>query len=445
MRSNLSRRMCTGLLAAVMAIALPPLGAAIAQPAEEANQQLVSPYPAQVVQRGNLKITVSEIRTVMRGPMFPSMLRFDDNSVVISAAAAKEGDETTSIRSEDNGATWKKVPSPLTEGRMADGHQQGACSKLQLADGHALALCYNTTPIPEQSGYYATTRWESDDRGKTVTEPLSDGRLYLPPDQFDPKAAQWFHGNMIALSNGTLVAVMQGRETPKGPFRAFCAKSEDRGVNWTFLSMVGSLSNIQDPEKRTERGWQRHGPCEPTVVCTGGGRLACMMRLVDDDATAPKAAPMETYRDLAYTVSGDEIYPGTAFPAEMYFTPGPTSVPLVIAFSEDSGATWTAPVPMTQARGCFPQTAVSGDLLALTYGALGYPRWGNCIAFSRDGGKTWADEINFAPFFTTGYTGIATTGPGKFLVVFDAAPPQPWTRHAAHWIGVADISVAAAE
>lgn len=377
----------------------------------------------------------------MRGPMFPSVIHFDDNSVIISAAAAKEGGETTSIRSEDNGATWKRFQSPLTEGRMANGHQQGACSKLQLSNGRSLALCYNTQPLDGEPGYYATTRWESDDRGKTASAPLADGRLYLPADQFDPKAVQWFHGNVIELPDGTLIAAMQGRESPKGPFRVFCSKSDDAGVNWKFLSMIGSLSNIQDPEGRTDRGWQKHGPCEPTVVSVGEGRLACMMRLVDDDATAPKSEPMETYRDLSYTVSGDEIHPGTAFPADTYFTPGPTSVPLVISFSDDNGATWSAPVPMKQARGCFPQTATSGGLLALTYGALGYPRWGNCISFSRDGGKTWTDEINFAPFFTTGYTGIVTTGPGKFLCVFDAAPPQPWTRHAAHWIGVVDVTV----
>jgi hypothetical protein len=60
---------------------------------------------------------------------------------------------------------------------------------------------------------------------------------------------------------------------------------------------------------------------------------------------------------------------------------------------------------------------------------------------SADNGATWTEEINFAPFFTTGYTGLVPTGPGEFLCVFDAVSPQPWTRHAAHWIGVVDITI----
>lgn len=96
---------------------------------------------------------------------------------------------------------------------------------------------------------------------------------------------------------------------------------------------------------------------------------------------------------------------------------------------------------MKQARGCFPRMAFDGEVLALTYGGLAYPRWGNCITFSTDGGASWTEEMNFAPFFTTGYTDIVTLAPGKFLAVFDATPPQPWTNHAAHWVGAVDIEV----
>ena len=88
-----------------------------------------------------------------------------------------------------------------------------------------------------------------------------------------------------------------------------------------------------------------------------------------------------------------------------------------------------------------PRMSLSGGVLALTYGALAFPRWGNCIAFSTDGGKTWSEPINFGPYLTTGYPAIAEIGPRKFLCVFDCAPPQPWLNHAAHWVGVVDIGV----
>ena len=55
--------------------------------------------------------------------------------------------------------------------------------------------------------------------------------------------------------------------------------------------------------------------------------------------------------------------------------------------------------------------------------------------------RKWTDEINFAPFLTTGYTDILPIGPRKFLCVFDCTPPQPWKAHAAHWVGVLDVEV----
>jgi hypothetical protein len=66
-----------------------------------------------------------------------------------------------------------------------------------------------------------------------------------------------------------------------------------------------------------------------------------------------------------------------------------------------------------------PQLAYDGEILALSAGALHYPRWGNGITFSLDGGQTWTDLINFAPLFTTG----------------------PWKDHTAHWVGVVNITV----
>jgi len=85
--------------------------------------------------------------------------------------------------------------------------------------------------------------------------------------------------------------------------------------------------------------------------------------------------------------------------------------------------------------------AVGAGVLALTYGGLAYPRWGNCVSFSTDGGTSWTEEILFAPFFTTGYTDIVAVTPTKFLAVFDCTPPQPWTDHAAHWVGAVDIEI----
>jgi hypothetical protein len=134
------------------------------------------------------------------------------------------------------------------------------------------------------------------------------------------------------------------------------------------------------------------------------------------------------------------VYNST-LPADKYVTLGPPSVPLVIAYSDDEGETWTRSTPMRVARGCRPRLTISDGILALTFGALAFPRWGNCLIVSSDGGGTWTDSVNIGPYLTTGYSDVVATGPRAFLCAFDCAPPQPWLNHAAHWVGVVDVEV----
>ena len=390
----------------------------------------VSPFPARTEKRGPFRVTLGAIRVIMRGPMFPVLSRLGGNTVMLSAQAVEEGGPLTAIRSEDLGNTWR-VAKNVVEGM--------GLNTLQLKSGRTISHHYDTKTLTAKPGMRSTTRWESGDNWKTVQGPLKDGLLRLPPDEFNPERPQWFHGNTLELPNGELLAAMQDFYLPTR-FRTFVAKSADQGKTWNFLAHVANIDNLRDPEGRTRKGWELWGPCEPNLVHLGEGRLVCVMRLVNDDAKPLLAEPSDAYHDLSYTVPGDGIHPGT-LPADTYYPIGVPSAPLVLAFSSDYGATWTTPEPMHQARGCFPRMALSDGLIALTYGGLTYPRWGNCITFSADGGKTWSDEINFAPFLTTGYTDILAIGPRTFLCVFDCTPPQPWKNHAAHWVGALDVTV----
>lgn len=407
-----------------------------AEAADAQMVELVSPYPAKTVHRGDLEVTLGEIRVVMRGPMFPSLARVGPDSLIVTAHRAEEGGPVTSIRSDDLGATWRPFTPGVPRG--------AGMNTLLLSDGRVVALMYDTAPLPDRPGLRSTLRWESDDQWRTIRGPLADGTLFLPPDEFKAANHQWFHGNTIEMPDGSLLAVMQGIDKHGSgiyPFHVFASQSTDGGKTWTFLSRIASLDNIHDPEGLTKKGWRLHGPCEPCVVRLGERRLMCVARLINDDADAIIAPATETYRDLSYTVSGDGIHPGTLIPADRFVTPAARSAPLVAAFSSDNGCSWTQPEPMREACGCFPRMAASEGVVALTYGGLGYPRWGNCISFSTDGGKTWTKEINFAPFLTTGYTDILPIGPRRFLCVFDCTPPQPWTAHTAHWVGVLDVEV----
>jgi len=400
-------------------------------PASTPATAAVSAFPVRTERRGALLVTLGPVRVVMRGPMFPVLARLGGDTIVLSAQAVEEGGPLAAIRSDDLGNTWRAT------GTVLDGM---GLNTLQLRSGKAISHHYDTKPIPGKPGWRRTRRWESSDNWKTVQGPLEDGILRLPPDQFNEDRPQWFHGNTLELPNGDLLAAMQDFYSPER-FRTFVSKSTDHGKTWDFLAHVASLDNLRDPQGATKKGWTLWGPCEPNMVHLGDGRLVCVMRLVNDDSNPLLAKPADSYHDLSCTVSGDGIHPGT-LPASAYYTIGEPSAPLVIAFSSDYGATWTPPEPMAQARGCFPRMALSEGVIALTYGALAYPRWGNCVTFSTDGGKSWSDEVNFAPFLTTGYTDILAIGARKFLCVFDCAPPQPWKNHAAHWVGALDVTVA---
>ena len=397
---------------------------------EPARDAFPSPYAARRERRGGLEIRVGSPRVVMRGPMFPNLARFGDGSIILFAQAVEEGGPLTAIRSEDSGWSWR----PHTAG--VDGM---GLNTFHPSSGCAVSVHYETKPIPGSAGLRSTRRWESDDAWHTLHGPLEDGTLWLPEDQFKAEEKQWFHGNIIELPDGRLLAAMQGTHEP-WVFRTFLTESLDRGKTWRFVSHIASLDKLDDPEGATKRGWTLWGPCEPNVAHAGGGQLVCVARLVNDDHNPLMAAPKERYHDLSYAIPGTGIHPGT-LPADAYYEPGPPSAPLIISFSSDTGKTWTPAKPMDQARGCFPRMALGDGVLALTYGGLAYPRWGNCVTFSTDAGKTWSDEVLFAPFFTTGYTDIIATGAKEFVAVFDCTPPQPWKDHAAHWVGAVDIEI----
>lgn len=378
------------------------------------------------------RIALGRPRVVMRGPMFPSMLRVGAGSIVLAAASSEEHSEARSIRSDDLGETWRPVAVGLpTLARP---------SAIQLADGRALATAYLTEPIDGEPGWYRTRRWESDDDWRTLRGPHTDGRLYLPPDRFDPARVQWFHGNTIEMPDGELLAAMQGRDAGND-FRTYLAASDDRGVTWHFVAEIASLGTIEDPDGATRRGWTLHGPCEPAVAHLGQGRLICVARLVDDDRDPPMAEPTETYRDLNDTIAGDDVY-RSGRPADRYYTLGPPSAPLIASFSDDRGRSWTPARPMAAARGCQPRLARVEGALLLTYGAIAFPRWGNFATASADGGRSWSEPVCTGPCLTTGYTDVVPLGGRRALGAFDCAPPQPWRHHAAHWVGVVDLEVA---
>lgn len=385
----------------------------------------------------SLEVRLSAPRVVMRGPMFPNLVRFADGSIVLGATSQEEHSAAVSIRSTDGGATWR----PWAPGLPT--HATHAVT--QLPSGRAFASSFELTPT-RQPGQFASTYWESTDCWRTVRGPAL-GTVHLPVGRFDPQRLQRFYGNIVVMPDGELLASLQGRG-PDNLFRCFLCCSGDGGRAWHFVSFIASLETIDDPHGKTRSGWKVYGPCEANLLRLGGERLLCVMRLVNDDEAPLLGAASDTYADLNCAIAGSDFYPGTVLPGDKFIGLGPASVPLIAAWSEDRGRTWSRALPIAPGCGCFPRMVNLADkaspaLIALAYGAIRFPRWGNCIGFSLDDGRTWIEEINFGPYLTTGYADLIATGPGRFLCTFDCAAPQPWKNHAAHWVGIVDGQVEA--
>jgi hypothetical protein len=395
-----------------------------------------SAWSARVETRGDLIIHIGPIRTVMREARTPTVCVFRDKTIVLCAGSHLG---TQTIRSENGGRSWKRQQTDIAE-----------LDTLELHDGRMIELQSEPKLVPGGLDEYEFARFLSTDEGLTLT-PLPKGRLHLPADKFDPKLPHYFDGNIVEMSDGRLLATMQGQQEPGDTNHAwatFLVESKDRGATWDFTTLVASKNTIDDPDGLLARNdWKLYYAVEPYLIDLGHDRMVCAMRASNDEfpnmSLSLVSPASDTYEDLSFTVPGDGIYPGLMkLPADHYYKPGPPNVPLVIAYSSDGGRSWSRGKPMAQARGVFPRMAYSDGLLALTYGGLsGVPRWGNCITFSTDGGKNWTDEIEIGPFLTTGYTALVSTGPGKFVAFFDCTAPQPWKDDAAFWIGAVDVTV----
>ena len=400
----------------------------------------LSPFERRVYDVAGLKITIGPSRMIMRGPMFPWAMLYDDGSILVIASAAEEGGPPAYVRSTDRGETWRPFKPP-------PGY---SIPNVQLPDGTALNASAMPPPIPERPGYFQTARYESKDRGLTGT--FSSGTLYLPPDVCSPKGPHQFHGNTIVTLRGELLSVMQGMEVDaapdwpeggKNPFKCFLVKSTDQGHTWNYVSHVASLRDLTGSNAAAlKTGWRTWGPCEANVTEVSDRRLVCVMRTLNDDLQPLIGEPSDSYRDLFSTLRGADIYKGSLnLSDDKFYKLGPPTLPILICYSDDGGEHWTPPEAMREARGCMPQLAFDGEILALSAGALNYPRWGNGICFSLDKGHTWTDVINFAPFFTSGYGALLPIKPGHFLAIYDYAAPQPWKDHSGHWVGALDITV----
>jgi hypothetical protein len=401
------------------------------------HQEVRSMIGGHVALTGTHAVSVGATRVIAIAARTPLVTEFRNGTIVITAGNPLV---STNLRSTDRGWLWQQQALYM-----------GYVNTRELSSGTLLVLDYNLQLLTAQTGTYRVNRWTSTDRALTLQGPFNNGRVTLPPSQFPTTSIHWIN-ELIEVPGGPLLAVIQSTQGPStnGPWRTVLIESTDGGINWAFKSLVADQSTIFDPNgELTAQGWLLYGAVEPTLIHAGGSRLVCVMRTVNDESALPTTMigpPREKYHDLSSEVPGSGIYPGImSLNPNAWYPPGPISAPLIIATSDDLGATWSPATPMARARGVFPRLTSDGaGTLALTYGGLsGVPRWGHAIVFSTDGGATWTREVEFGPVLTTGYTEAVGIGPRRFVCFFDCTPPQPWTQHERWWLGAVDIELLA--
>ncbi len=161
--------------------------------------------------------------------------------------------------------------------------------------------------------------------------------------------------------------------------RSIVIKSTDGGHNWNYFSTIA-----------VDQTTGMEGYDETVMKRLPDGRLVALMR------------------------TGDEAWAGYG-PGSGQLGNGWMDNPLMMARSDDNGATWSKP----RRAGV---EGVSPDLTVLSDGMLvsSYGRPGSQLMFSVDGGNSWIDHYSIDPERYRGYTAVAETSPGVLLVSYRA-------------------------
>jgi hypothetical protein len=125
---------------------------------------------------------------------------------------------------------------------------------------------------------------------------------------------------------------------------------------------------------------------------------------------------------------GQWSYGGPCTPLDstrIYFGDSAPIPPLLIAVSDDNGATFDRGF-IADRGGVDSSLAYDPEqnVLVLAYGGLTFPRKGIAIQYSLDQGATWSQPVTVAyqEGFTDGNVFVGKVGPGKFVLLYSVSP-----------------------
>jgi len=313
----------------------------------------------------NFAVTVAGARDQFRVTVEPSV-EFGPGTHSEQFLALRDGTLLYADKfSTDGGRTWQGKTGGFGVGGTL------------LADGHAIGMDYRCLPIEGREGWYRTGRFVSSDNGRQSDR--SDAEFHVP----EAKAAQGhalhrgplFMRSIIERADGSLVALMAGwfkSDTALCPYgrgrpysRSYVCESGDGGRTWRYLATVGYAHLGSE------------GFNEGSMRRLPGGEWLAVLR----------------------TGNASDI--------------NCQDNPIMWSVSHNEGRAWSEPA-RTGVQGAFPSLAILPDgVIVMSYG-----RPGAMVVFSSDNGRTWTDPacVDATPY--SGYTSVASLGPGELLVAF---------------------------
>ncbi len=301
---------------------------------------------------------------------FPRYFIYDANRRQVSFTKGRHGVYETHIvmQSEDGGETW----FPDTEYPL----RQHISTVSRLNDSSLFSwgeLSLNTDMLFKR--HYEVAISSNNGRTWSIEKmPLAESKMPLRP-----------FGKLIQLEDGTLLQPAYAKAIGDEKDSQFIIAKKPDETWWRLTSKVfGPEIQEMYPEiyretKKIHEGFE--GVHEGTIERLQDGRLLCVSRT--------------GYKDS----------------------------PMVQAWSEDNGHTWTKPRPIISYGGVCPNLLQMGNgTLILVFGAryTGEKRIGGDITalLSSDGGETWSDSYNIYSGPGASYSDIVATGDDEFMVIY---------------------------
>jgi len=345
--------------------------------------------PAETLTGGGLRMKIENTIRLTPAPIsamhpFLKAIRLNNGNLIVNCPLSggthrdydlspKEDGDVCSLRSKDNGKTWKISRSQTSEdgGKTWVSKPTVARRGARLEDG-SFIMDY---------GRYQCLKLDATAERQVVVE------------RKEPLSLQ-YGNSMVQLSDGKILCagqidsldmILKGQKFVKGcSYGLQFRTSADRGRSWQEAGQLSFRKFGIELDKQGDNALDGYG--EPWLLRAANGDLLVFVRVVK------------------FLRTGETVH-------------RPKYPPVKVSRSKDEGKTWSEPVEV-HPTGVMPVATLldNGIIVAFT------GRGGNRVAASRDNGLTWHCQHNImftgqSPNFS-GHNAIVPVGGGRALLIY---------------------------